>query len=179
MKALMVYESMFGNTEKIADAVADGLSAEMNVVRHEVGDAPSAITDFVDLIVVGGPTHAFSLSRPGTRADAVRQGAPGERAAIGLREWLGHLRKGPHSELVATFDTRVDKMRRLPGSAARKAERLMRSLGYAPVGHESFFVSDTRGPLLPGELERARAWGQELGSDMRARYEGRAPSRRA
>lgn len=176
MKALMVYESMFGNTEKIAHAIAEGLSGEMHVVQHEVGDAPAAITDFLDLIVVGGPTHAFSLSRPGTRADAVKQGAPDQRAATGLREWLGHLHKGPHSELVATFDTRADKVRHLPGSAARKAERLMHALGYAVAGHQSFYVSDVQGPLLPGELERARDWGRELGADMRARHDGRTPS---
>jgi flavodoxin len=178
MKALMVYESLFGNTEEVARAIGDGLSLEMEVLPYPVGDAPEAINQFVDLIVVGGPTHAFSLSRPGTRADAVRQGAPPDRAATGLREWLGNLHKGFHSELVATFDTRVDRVRRLPGSAAKKAERLMHDLGYATVGHESFYVSDTPGPLLPGELDRARDWGRQLGADMRARHDGRAPSHR-
>ena len=178
MKALMVYESLFGNTEAIARAIGDGLSLEMEVSAYPVGTAPEAISQFVDLIVVGGPTHAFSLSRPGTRADAVRQGAPDDRAATGLREWLGHLHKGPHSELVATFDTRVDRVRRLPGSAAKKVERVMHALGYASVGHQSFYVSDTPGPLLPGELDRARDWGRELGADMRARHDGRTPSHR-
>ena len=63
MKALLVYESMFGNTEKIARAVGDGLSQEMQVELFEVRDAPPVITDLVDLVIVGGPTHAFSLSR--------------------------------------------------------------------------------------------------------------------
>jgi flavodoxin len=177
MRTLVVYESMFGNTEKVARAVAEGLSQEMEVDLHEVGDAPAAITDFIDLIVVGGPTHAFSLSRPSTRAEAVRQGAPAERAAVGLREWLAGLRKGPHSELVATFDTRVDRMRHLPGSAAKKASRLAHTLGYSPVGHESFYVADSSGPLLPGELDRARDWGRSLAADLRARHDGIAPSR--
>lgn len=177
MKALVVYESMFGNTEKIARAVGDGLSQEMQVELREVRDAPPVITDFVDLVVIGGPTHAFSLSRSSTRADAVRQGAPAERADTGLREWLEHLPKGPHSELVASFDTRVDKVRRLPGSAAKKAARLAHGLGYALAGHESFYVSDTAGPLLPGEVDRARDWGRSLGADMRARHDGRTPSR--
>lgn len=176
MKALVVYESMFGNTEAVAHAVGEGLSEEMEVDLREVAHAPQAVTDFLTLIVLGGPTHAFSLSRANTRADAVRQGAPAERADTGLREWLGQLRKGPHSELVATFDTRVDRVRRLPGSAAKKAQRLARDLGYAPAGHASFYVSDTQGPLLPGELERARAWGRGLAADMRARRDGHAPS---
>lgn len=178
MKALVVYESMFGNTEEVARAVGEGLSGEMQVEMHEVRDAPAVITDFVDLVVVGGPTHAFSLSRASTRADAVRQGAPAERAELGLREWLTHLHKGPHSELVATFDTRVGKVRHLPGSAAKKAAKLAHALGYASAGHESFYVSDTPGPLLPGELDRARDWGRSLGADMRARHDGRAPSHR-
>ena len=177
MKALVVYESMFGNTEKVARAVGDGLLQEMQVELFEVRDAPPVITDFVDLLVVGGPTHAFSLSRSSTRADAVRQGAPAERAVTGLREWLEHLPKGPHSELVASFDTRVDKVRRLPGSAAKKAAKLAHGLGYALAGHESFYVSDTAGPLLPGEVDRARDWGRSLGSDMRARHDGCTPSR--
>jgi hypothetical protein len=69
MKALLVYESLFGNTEAVARAIADGLSLEMEVAVHEVGEAPTVITEFIDLVVVGGPTHAFSLSRPGTRVE--------------------------------------------------------------------------------------------------------------
>ena len=79
MKALMVYESMFGNTAEIARAVSEGMAPEMDVDLREVNDAPAAVTDSVDLMVVGGPTHAFSLSRASTRADAVRQGAPADR----------------------------------------------------------------------------------------------------
>jgi hypothetical protein len=177
MRALVVYESMFGNTEEVARAVSDGLAQELEVDLHEVRDAPAAITGFIDLIVVGGPTHALSLSRASTRVDAVRQGAPADRAAVGLRDWLSGLPKGPHSELVATFDTRVDRVRHLPGSAARKASRLAQALGYSSVGHESFYVSGTAGPLLAGELDRARDWGRSLAADMRARHDGRSPSR--
>jgi hypothetical protein len=177
MRALLVYESMFGNTAEIAHAVSEGMADEMDVDLHEVSDAPAAVSDFVDLIVLGGPTHAFSLSRPSTRADAVKQGAPTDRAARGLREWLGGLPKGPHSELVATFDTRVERVRHLPGSAAKKAAKLAHALGYTPVAHESFYVADIAGPLLSGELDRAREWGQSLAADMRARHDGRSPSR--
>ena len=73
MRTLVVYESMFGNTAEVAGAVSEGMAHEMDVDLHEVSDAPAAVTGFVDLIVLGGPTHAFSLSRPGTRA------APGAR----------------------------------------------------------------------------------------------------
>jgi flavodoxin len=172
MRALVVYESMFGNTEAVARAVADGIGASMDVELHEVSTAP-AITGLVDLVVVGGPTHAFSLSRPSTRADAIDKGATHGGTNVGLREWIGHLRRAPHSEYVAAFDTRVDRVRRLPGSAARKAVKLLRNDGYTSVGSESFYVSDVSGPLLPGEIERAAAWGSRLGEDMRARSHGR------
>ena len=98
---------------------------------------------------------------------------------IGLREWLGHLRRGPHSELVAAFDTRVDKVRRLPGSAATKVARLAGHLGYAPAGKESFYVKDTSGPLLPGELERATAWGSQLALETSELGHGPAVGRTA
>jgi len=156
---------------------ADGLVVRIGFGRTVGSHAPEAVTGLVDLIVLGGPTHAFSLSRPSTRADAVRQGAPAGREEVGLREWLHGLRRGPHSELVATFDTRVERVRHLPGSAAKKAAKLAHSLGYTPVAHESFYVADVAGPLLPGELERAREWGQSLAADLRARHAGRSQTR--
>ncbi len=169
MQALVVFESMFGNTEMIARAVAAGLEESMAVETVEVGQAPVAIPDTVDLLVVGGPTHAFSLSRPATRAQAVEQGATHGSPATGLREWLGRLPHGSSAVAVATFDSRVDKVRKLPGSAAKKAAKLVRGLGFTPAGRESFFVEDTRGPLLPGEVERARAWGRGLAAEATRR----------
>ena len=76
MRALVVHESMFGNTETVARAVADGLStvAGIEVDRAAVHSASTDLAD-VDLVVVGGPTHAFSMSRESTRADAVTKGA--------------------------------------------------------------------------------------------------------
>jgi hypothetical protein len=65
--------------------------------------------------------------------------------------------------MVATFDTRVGKVRHLPGSAAKSAAKALRKIGYtAVVPPESFWVADVAGPLLDGELDRARAWGEEL-----------------
>ena len=174
MKALVVYESMFGNTEAVARAVADGLAEVHDVDLREVSQVPNAVIGRVDLIVVGGPTHAFSLSRPATRASAFEQGATHGTKDLGIREWLGGLRRGSQTEPVAVFDTRIEKARRLPGSAAAKAAKLARHLGYAPAGRHSFYVSDTSGPLLPGELERARAWGAQLAVEMLDRARGQA-----
>ena len=170
MKALVVYESLFGNTEQAALAITSGLSKHGEVELIEVMDAPAVITETLDLLVLGGPTHAFSMTRPSTREDAFRQGATQGSSTVGLREWLEHLIRGPHSELVATFDTRVAKVRHLPGSAAKGAAKVAFKLGYevaAPA--ESFYVEDVRGPLLEGELSRAQAWGERLGAQAAVR----------
>jgi len=164
MRALVVFESMFGNTETIARAVADGLAAHLGVEVVEVGVAPTLIGDDVDLLVVGGPTHAFGLSRPQTRRSAAEQAERGViSAGIGLREWLGALRCRS-TVAAATFDTRV-RTPHLPGSAARGAQKRLRRLGLRSAAEaESFFVLGTPGPLMAGEVERARRWGDRLGS---------------
>jgi flavodoxin len=70
MRALIVVESWFGNTRAIAGAVAEGLGGFMTVDVTEIGDAPARVAPDVDLVVVGGPTHAFGMSRPSTRRPA-------------------------------------------------------------------------------------------------------------
>jgi hypothetical protein len=163
MEALVVYESMFGNTRRIAEAVAAGLGESMGVTLGGVEDAPTAPGEGVGLLVLGGPTHAFSMSRAGTRADAHDKGAPGTAESGGLREWVAGLPSGPHPTLVATFDTRVLKVRHLPGSAARAAAKAVRRHGYHLVlPPESFYVLDVDGPLADDEVRRAERWGLQL-----------------
>ena len=117
MRALVVYESMFGNTQTIADAVAGGWPHRMRVDAVEVGGAPATLDDDVTLLVVGGPTHAFGMSRPRTRQDAATQAPDGlVSTGTGLREWLAALR-APAGIAAAAFDTKVSKPH-LPGSAA-------------------------------------------------------------
>lgn len=169
-RALVVFESMFGNTQKIAEAVTEGLSVHMPTDILEVGTVPGLLGDDVELLVVGGPTHAFGLSRPGTREDATRQaGGHVVSGGVGLREWLPTLEPTTKNVGVATFDTRIAKPR-LPGSAARAAEKRLRKLGFRIAARsESFYVTGTAGPLVHGETERARAWGEKLAEG----YEGR------
>jgi hypothetical protein len=164
MRALVIYESMFGNTQAIADAIAEGLSGRMRVDAVEVGVAPATIDDDVTLVIVGGPTHAFGMSRPQTRQDAARQATAGlVSRGLGLREWLTTV-QGSAGVAAATFDTRIGKPR-LPGSAARGAEKRLRRLGFRIVAPAaSFYVEGTLGPLQEGEKQRARRWGESLGS---------------
>jgi hypothetical protein len=165
-RAAVVYESMFGNTSHVAHAVADGLrAAGCDTETAEVNTAPEPHPD-VALLVVGAPTHAFSLSRPRTRQDAVSQGAPPTRAGRGLREWLQETEPPGPATGVAVFDTRVPKARRLP-AAGRAAARLARSSGFRLVGKPvPFLVEGTAGPLCEGEEERAFRWGQTLGEAL-------------
>jgi len=162
MRALVVVESMWGNTRTVAEAVARGLGKEIEIV--DVGQAPSELPDDVGLLVVGGPTHAFSMSRTSTRHDAVERGARGANEAQGIREWLGQLQSSDRVE-VATFDTRVSKVKHLPGSAAKAAVKEVRRhhLGRL-IATQSFYVNDMEGPLLDGELDRAHEWGTQLRS---------------
>ena len=160
-RALVVFESMFGNTETVARAVASGLAESMTVDVRRAG--PDVPVDDVDLLVVGGPTHAFSLSRTATRQAARDQGAPADTAGgPGLREWLDGLRLPAEPPVVATFDTRIKK-RGVPGSAARTAQKKLRRRGLRVVAPaQSFWVGDTAGPLLDREEQRAREWGTAL-----------------
>lgn len=159
MDTIIVYESAWGNTRAIAEAVAEGVASTTRApLLVAVEEAPPANTITADLLVVGGPTHAFGLSRPKTRADAAgRGGHPGE---TGLREWIMAADAVPVP--VAAFDTRV-RHPRLPGAASATAAKLLRRRGARLLaGPESFYVEDYEGPILPGELDRARSWGVEL-----------------
>ena len=174
MRALVVYESMFGNTRKIAEAIAAGLASDaasgIEVSVVEVGVAPAALDPQLDLLVAGGPTHAFGLSRPRTRRSAAQQASRGVvSTGIGLREWLAALPPAA-GVTVAAFDTRSAKPRWMPGSAARAAARQLRGLGFRLVGRPArFCVSGITGPLVPGEIERAQHWGETLGAAVSAR----------
>ena len=156
----VVVESMWGNTRAVGDAIARGIGGSTTVV--DVADARVGVPKDVRLLVVGGPTHAFSMSRGTTRHDAVQRGAEAGHETRGIREWLKHLSKSDQLD-VATFDTRVVKVRNLPGSAAKAAAKEVRRhhLGRL-VASESFYVEDMGGPLLDGEINRAEKWGQDL-----------------
>ena len=167
LRALLVYESMFGNTEKAAQAVSEGLRLEgLQVTVAEVREAPKP--DAFDLLVLGAPTHAFSLSRASTRANAVEQGAPARVATTGMREWLDALEATEGARLAAAFDTRARKVKHLPAAASRKAARLVSRKGYdLVVPPQGFLVEDTAGPLSEGQLEEATAWGRAVATASR------------
>ena len=166
MNVLIVHESMFGNTREIASAIADGLRRgrpveDGDVRLVHVDDAPTVIPDDVDLLLVGGPTHALGMTRPKTREDATTKG--GTAAHEGVREWIESVTPRPELPVV-TFDTRVH-VKMLPGSAASAAAKSLRHHGFGRAERgETFWVQGTPGPIAAGELDRAREWGTELAS---------------
>jgi hypothetical protein len=161
-RAVVVCESMFGNTRAVGEAIARSLEARFDRVDVlDVADAPSRFDD-VSLLVVGAPTHAFGMSRPSTRRAAGEQGAGIDAAAgRGVREWLATLDRPAGTVRAAVFDTRV-RTPPVPGSAARAVRRGLRRLGFDVVAHVSFAVAGTPGPLADHELDRAAQWAAAL-----------------
>jgi hypothetical protein len=160
--AVVVCESMFGNTRAVGEAIAGTLAAHFDRVEVlDVADAPATFDD-VSLLVVGAPTHAFGMSRPSTRQAAGEQGAGIAAAAgRGVREWLATLDRPSVPVRAAVFDTRVGSPR-VPGSAARAVRRRLARLGFDVVAHVSFAVAGTPGPLAEHELDRAAHWAAAL-----------------
>lgn len=181
MTVLLVFESMYGSTRDVAEAVADGLREGAHVRVVEVGalaaePGGSVVPDETTLLVVGGPTHAFGMSTARTRASAAQEAS--ERTghagtvsptAVGIREWIEGVRlpRG-RSLLVATFGTKVRRPN-LPGSAARAAERALRRRGGVPlVPARTFTVLGMADGLADGELAAAREWGRALATALPA-----------
>ena len=169
MTTLVVYESMFGATRDVAGAVGEGLATAGPVRVVEVtdlvgGPGHGALPDDLTLLVVGGPTHAFGMSRPGTRADSERYGPVLSR--IGVREWLEHLEL-PAGISAAAFGTKLSSP--LAGSAARAIGHRLRQLGgRLLLPPKDFYVPGTIG-LATGELDGARAWGVAVATAATAR----------
>lgn len=171
MRTVVVYESMFGATRQVAEAVADGLRSVAEVRLVRAADAEAGVLDGVDLLVVGGPTHAWSMSRASTRKGAPeyvrRPGSdlvlePGADVAPGVREWLSSL--GQVRVAAAAFDTRISMTPVFTGRASKAIDRALRRAGAVPVTAPKSFLVDKASHLLPGESERARVWGAHVGS---------------
>lgn len=172
MHALVVYESMFGNTREVARAISEGIASRMPAELVEVAAAPSAIPADVGLLVVGGPTHARSLSNPKTRADAAGRAADKlVSRGIGLDQWLDKLQPAATPITAAAFDTSIKGPGLLWGSAAKAVTKRLRAGHFEVVAEpESFHVGGPTGPLfdrlVDGERERAVEWGARLAAGV-------------
>lgn len=170
MRALIVYESLYGNTHIIANSIAEGLRGKAcDVTVVPVNRATAELVREADLLVVGGPTHLHGMSSNSSRrmgVDAAPKPGSGlilEPVALGpgLREWLHGI--GPrHGHAAAAFDTRLDGPVVFTGRASSGiAHRLLRH-GYRLIVSPESFLVDKRTALVGSEANRARAWGAAL-----------------
>jgi hypothetical protein len=159
MEAIVVYESVWGNTGRIAHAIADGIGEEARVYLTD-GVPPERLAA-ADLIVAGSPVFAFSLPTDMMREQILRSETEGPRPDLShptLRSWLDRLPEG-HG-LCAAFETRIWWS---PRGATGTIEKKLARAGYRRLAKgERFIVQDRYGPLREGELERARDWGRTL-----------------
>jgi hypothetical protein len=159
MKAIVVYESHWGNTAAIARAIAEGIGPGARALTTDEAVGP-AITD-IDLLVAGAPVMMLSLpsEQARDRVELDHKGPAGDASHPVLRTWLDGLPSAPGVS-AAAFDTR---MHWTPRGATGTIESKLRSAGYHVVSKgKGFVVQGTYGPLRDGELDRARAWGHEL-----------------
>jgi hypothetical protein len=170
MTACIVYESIYGNTRQVAEAIAEGLKragqAEIEVLSVDEAAARGQVE--ADLVVAGGPTHMHGMASSMSRKMAAQAAAddghvvePGAAEGPGLRSWLRDQRGA--GTPAAAFDTRADASPLLTGMAARGIAKRLRRGGFETfTDPESFLVEDSEGPLAEGELDRARRWGELL-----------------
>jgi flavodoxin len=173
MKAVVVYESMYGNTHRVANAIAEGLRRHGEAVVVPVGVAHASVIRGADLVVVGGPTHAHGMSRVATRKGAVAAAEKPDSKVLldadsggpGLREWFAS--PGKNFTNAASFDTRFNYSVALTGRASKGIARKLRRHGATLIARpQSFFVTKDN-HLEPDQETRAREWGDELARSLK------------
>jgi len=169
MRAVIVYESMYGSTHAVADAIGRGLAdAGGQVVVVGVAETDPDVLAGADLLVVGGPTHMHGMTSKRTREAAVQSAAHDDDLDLephadgpGLRDWFDDLEDGA-DRMSAAFDTRIDKPAVLTGRASRAIARRLHRRGYRAVADPTSFLVDAHGQLLEGQEASATDWGREL-----------------
>lgn len=172
MRALVVYESMYGNTHAVANAISEGLTDKgVEVAVESASSCDTSRAEDVDLLLVGGPTHARGMARPNTRRSAMdtahmKSGLTIDPSAQGpgVREWLGSMSR--LEVAAAAFDTRIDAPPLLTGRAAKGIDAELQALGCRRAAQPESFLVTIQNELVAGELDRAREWGSMLASRL-------------
>ena len=177
MRALVVYESMFGNTHAVARHIAEGIESAADTTVVPVHDATAEAVAAADLLVVGGPTHVHGMSSKRSREGAIEMAKQDDELELdpdaygdGLRDWFDEFSEDAGAgRLAAAFDTRVHATTLLTGQASKGIAKRLRSHGFElVVDVESFFV-DKSNHLEPGEADRATAWGRSVAEAAQSR----------
>ncbi len=165
MQAIVVYESHWGNTAAVAQAIAEGIGPAARALS--TAEATGAAIAGADLIVAGAPLLGFSLPTDSMiknlEQGAPRDPTPPDLSHPSMRAWMEKLPRG--AGRVAGFETALWWS---PGSAAKAIQRRLEELGYRPASPpQRFKITGKYGPMAAGELERAKAWGAELAQALR------------
>ena len=157
MKVLIIWDSVYGNTEQVGKAMAEALSSLVEVSALHVGEVSGEEVGGADLVIVGSPTRGF---RPTEAIQALIKDLPGDAFK---------------STKVSAFDTRIAEgdvgrglrlMIKVGGYAAGRIAKSMKKKGADVIATEGFFVQDREGPLKQGECERAAAWARDVVSGV-------------
>src|SRR5262245_23573608 len=145
MHILVIYETQFGNTEQIAQAIAQALGECGSVRLEPMGKVGYALEQGVDLLVLGSPTQHHE-------------------ATPDMLAWLDHIPPNALDGMpIAVFDTRYHMSKLFSGSAAHVIGKEVQNRGGRLIAPpESFFVTGREGPLEAGEVERAASWASTL-----------------
>ena len=157
MKILILYDSLYGNTRDIAEAIGKGLGANHDIRMLRAQDAITEDIGGIDLFLVGSPTHGGWFTEP-------------------IKTFVANLPEGSlEGTCVVSFDTStltdnkgfvVGALSRLFGNAAPRISGELKKKGADCVGSEIFYVAGKQGPLYRGEYERARVWGGKLAKQV-------------
>lgn len=155
MKALIIYDSLYGNTERIAKAVKDAFDSGHETTLLPVKDVDAGHLAGLDLLIAGSPTQGFRPTKL-------------------LQKFFSEIPRGGLKNVnIAAFDTRIAwqeihlrvlkiMMRQFGYAANPIAKALVKKGGKLIIPPEGFFVKETEGPLKEGEEERAKEWGRKV-----------------
>lgn len=164
MRAIVVFESHWGNTAAVARAIAEGIGPDARALT--TSEATPELIAEADLVVAGAPVMAFGLPSDAMIANTTadpKAPVPADVSHPSLRTWLEqlpHVDAGSAVHRAASFET---KLWWSPGGATGGIESRLRKAGFSTLARaKKFVVKSAYGPLREGEFERARAWGSEL-----------------
>jgi hypothetical protein len=174
MRIVVVYESSYGNTHLIADAIGEGIPPGHDVVVVPVAEASQELVDGADLLVVGGPTHVHGMSRVRTQQAAVEAAhKPDSELTLdadaegpGLRAWFESISPGQTN--AAAFDTRIDGPALITGRASTGISRQLRHHGFHEITEPMSFLVTKQSKLATGQQSSARQWGRKLADALDA-----------
>jgi len=164
MRTVIIYESLYGNTQRVAEELARVAHQHGEVEMMAAEEAPPDAVVGADLVLIGGPTHVHGMSWKATRENPGGAGdrPPGiDAAGPGLRDWFHRVGRVDGTP-AAAFDTRFDGPEVLTGRASLGISRRLRHHGFAEVAAPKSFVVDKENTLLDGEVARAHQWAQSV-----------------